>query len=514
LVDREQRGTHLRGTHPKGEANMQSIPYDPALVLGNLVDDTVLNSVLAISKAGAPANSAQKQLNSLIHAKRSLGMTIEELTGMGVDPAEVITAVADLDKQLKDAAVNYAKAIIQSQKEIVAAIGTRAAVPVTESIESPIDYNRTQIKQMPLSADSIKMDAQYFSNDENEQGASSTVASIKDYVSASTSFLGFSRSFEASSAAQHQASSQYQNHNVAGTLVITAGCTHKDAVLLAPFVIDPDKAIRVWNAVHQDDIISTDNPAQLVASVSKAAVDPKTEKVLRLISGATYGSSFVGMVHVLRTETTQSSQSMYATAASLQATMKAGGWFADVEGGFGVSESFANDVKRLLSLQQISSHCSIITMGSIPSIKSNEVKIAVKELTNFDAEKMMGQLATLQNATASDQDSVSKSAENARTGGQMVQMQATQVKSVMSGLGEIDDGRNKMLDINSVMTAFEDYVNKALDGHIGVPINLKSIPEAALAHLWVSKYYPQYLAISEDDSGRGGPTPALAPPAG
>jgi len=45
-----------------------------------------------------------------------------------------------------------------------------------------------------------------------------------------------------------------------------------------------------------------------------------------------------------------------------------------------------------------------------------------------------------------------------------------------------------------------------------VPINyyIKSVPKAALAHLWVSKYYPQYLAISEDDSGRGGPTP---PPA-
>ena len=56
-------------------------------------------------------------------------------------------------------------------------------------------------------------------------------------MSASTSFLGFSRSFEASNAAQHQASSQYQNHDVAGTLVITAGCTHKDAVLLAPFVL-------------------------------------------------------------------------------------------------------------------------------------------------------------------------------------------------------------------------------------------------------------------------------------
>jgi hypothetical protein len=489
---------------------MQSIPFDPALVLGNLVDETTLLSVLDISKAGAPADAAQNQLNSLIHAKRSLGMTIEELTSMGVDPVDVVKAVADFDKDLKDAAVKYAAAVIQSQKDIVAAIGKRAAVPVSAGYESPIDYNKTQIKQMPLSADSIKLDAQYFSNDENEQGASNTVATIKDYVSASTSFLGFSRSFQASSAAQHQASSQYQNHNVAGTLVITAGCTHKDAVLLAPFVIDPDKAIRVWNAVFPDDQISTDNPTQLVASVIKAAVDPKAQKALKLISGATYGSSFVGMVHVLRTEESLSSQDMYSAAASMQATMKAGGWFADAEGGFGVAESFSNDVKHMLSLQQISSHCSVITMGSIPSIKSNMVKIGVKEFADFDAAKMMEKLAVLQNATASDQDSVAKAAADARTGGQLTQMEATQVKSVMSGLGDIDDGQNKMLDINSVMTAFEDYVDKALGGQIGVPINyyLKEVPKAALAHLWVSKYYPQYLAISEDDSGRGGPAPA------
>lgn len=409
--------------------------------------------------------------------------------------------------------MEYAKATIKAQKDIITAKGARASLQVSSSAESPIDYTRTQIKQMPLSSDSIKLDAQYFSNDENEQNSSSTVASIKDYVSASTSFLGTKRSFEASSAAQSQASSQYQNHDVAGTLVITAGCTHKDAVLLAPFVIDPDKAIRVWNMVFPKDQISTDNPEKLLADVMVASQDPSKELALKLISGATYGSSFVGMVHILRTETTQSNQSMYSAAASMQATMKAGGWFADVEGGFGVSDSFSNDVKNMLSMQQITSHCSVITMGSIPSIKSNNVKIGVKEFSDFDPAKMMDKLAALQNATAKESDSVSASAAAARTGGQMVQMQASQVKSVMSGLGDIDDGQNKMLDINSLMTAFEDYVDKALAGNLGVPLNyyLKSVPKAALAHLWVSKYYPQYLAISEDDSGRGGPAPAPTP---
>ncbi len=489
---------------------MQSIPYDPALVLGNLVDDNLLKSVLAVSAAAAPADSAQEALNSLILSKRSIDMTIQELTGMGIDPHEVIAASAKLGDDVAKAAVVYANASIKAQQDILKAKGDRAAVPVSAHVESPIDYNKTQIKQMPLSADSIKMDAQYFSNDENEQGASNTATTIKNYVTASTSFLGTSRSFEAGSAAQSQASAQYQNHDVAGTLVITAGCTHKDAVLLAPFVIDPDKAIRAWNAVFPDDPISTDHPEQLVTSVMGASARQANERGLKLISGATYGSSFVGMVHVLRTETTRSSQSMYSLAADLEATMKIGNMFANAQGGFGMMDSFSNDVKRLLSLQQISSHCSLITMGSIPSIKSNTVNVGIREFADFDAAKMIEQLATLQNATASDIDSVSASAQAARTGGQMVQLKAAQVKSVMTGLKDIDYENNKMLDVNSMMTAFEDYVSKALAGNIGVPINyyLKTINKAALAHLWISKYYPQYMAISEDDSGRGGPAPA------
>ncbi|MDY7021094.1 MAG: hypothetical protein SWJ54_06990 [Cyanobacteriota bacterium] len=97
----------------------------------------------------------------------------------------------------------------------------------------------------------------------------------------------------------------------------------------------------------------------------------------------------------------------------------------------------------------------------------------------------------------------------------MIQIRASEIHSVMLGLGEIDDGVNKMLDINTLMTAFEDYVNKALAGNIGVPVtyHLKPITRAQLAQMWVAKYYPnQYLSISGDDSSNGNsPTPRPAP---
>lgn len=489
-----------------------TIPYDPSLALGNIVHPDALKVLLDISKAQAPIDAAQDQMNSLISMKRSLDMTMQELLNMNIDPAELRKESTEVSKQISKAAADYAKTRIQQEQAIQP---LKAKVQqVHADVESPIDYVRTQIKKMPLSADSLKMDAQYFSFDENKQSAENTIASIKAFVSESTSFLGDELSTQASTAASTQVSKQLETHDVAGTLVITAGCTHKDAVLLAPFVLDVDKAIRVWNTLFRDngDKIKIGDLASMQAIAAEEGTDK--EKFLPLLSGATYGSSFIGMVHVLRTDRTQSSQAMVSLAASLQEQFQVGSWFASETGGFGVDTAFANDIKNLLSTQNISSHVSIIAMGAIPSIKSNQVQIGVKTFADFDPAKMMSNLATLANATSNDKNSVAASATAARTGAQMLAIQGSTVSNVMLGLDKIDDGANKMLDINSMMTAFEDYVEKAIAGEIGVPINyyVKSITRAQLAEMWVAKYFPnRYLTLAGDDTGVPAASPASAP---
>ena len=255
------------------------------------------------------------------------------------------------------------------------------------------------------------------------------------------------------------------------------------------------KELKNAQLIKTDDYASFEQAAQQSGTAEEASYN--------LLSGATYGSSFVGMVHVLKESSTQSSQSMYAAAASLQAQMKVGGWFSSMEGGFGVSASFANSAKKLLSSQKITSHVSLVTMGVIPTIVASEVQLAVKQFSDFSPDKMMGQLAALQNSTNSDQASVTESAEKARTGAQMMSIRNSEVKSVMSAVGEIDDGKNQMLDINSLMTAFTDYVNKAGSGEIGVPIEyfLKPITANQLFQMWVAKYFPaKYVTSAGDDT--------------
>lgn len=476
-----------------------SIPYDPSLELANIVPQNTLNTLLNIAQAQAPVDAAQDALNRAIMTVRSLDMTMSEMVNMGIDASKVTKSLTQAKENVQSSAQNLIDAKLKAWPEINKLRGELSGLH--ESLESPVDYNRTEIKQMPLSADSLNFDAQYFSHDGEQQGSSSSLAAISSYVSAATSFLGDKFSSQATASAQQQVSQQMEHHDVEGTLIITAGCTHRMAAILAPFVIDVDKGVRVFNRLFPDNMIKTNSVASM-AKIAQAQ-DTKNEKSFSILSGANYGSSFIGMVHVLRTEDTQASQKMKSVAASLQAQMEVSCWFESEKGGFGADSSFANDAKRLLSEQNISSHISLISMGGIPSVVSNEVQLGVQKFADFDPAAMMGKLAAFQNATNASDSSVAQAADKARTGQTMMAINHQQITSVMSGLQAVDDGSNKMLDINSLMTAFEDYIQKAIDGKVGVPINyfIKPITASQLAQMWIAKYYPaQYVTAAGDDT--------------
>lgn len=479
-----------------------TIPYDPSLVLGNVVSQEKLANVVAISKAQAPADAAESNLNSLITLKRSLDMTVQELMGMGVDTSDLIADSEATGKQIVTAATAYGKAKLAAQKTIQ---GLNAKINmVNEDIESPIDYNKSQLKQMPISSDSLKMNCQYFSFDQNAQTSQSHAATVASFVSESLDIFGEKSSSQANASAQAQMNSQHSRHSIAGTLVVSIVCTHKNAQVFAPFILDADKAVRSWNAMFPSDMIKTND----VASIAKieATSETKEDKSFSLLSGATYGSSFVAMVHVLNTTESQSSQSMESVAASMQETFEIGGWFASGTGGFGVSSTFSNSAKNLLSTQNVTSHCSVITMGIIPSIKSNQVAMAVQSFSDFDPAKTMEQLATLQGATASENTTVGEAASAARTGEQMITLKNATITATLSGVSDIDDGQNQIIDTNSVMTALDDYIQKCIEGgeNLGVPINyyLKPITQSMIARNWMAKYYPNKYnqAGAADDS--------------
>jgi hypothetical protein len=467
----------------------QSIPYDPSLTLGNVVSNSKLKALIELSKLQQPIDELEYAMNSSIELLRSLDRTSAELTNLGIgNSSELDAARKTAEETVKKSAQEYATKRAENLPEIAKRRGALSAI--STSVESPIDYNKTQIKKMPLSSDSLRMNAQYFASEQQKDGSNTGIKQAKAFVGAMTSFLGTKRSAELTTAVGTQMTTQEQTNVLEGTLIITVTCTHKDAVLLAPFVLDVDKAIRVWNSLCDEGDIPKDKYLN-INELQKFAEEEgtKDEEKLSLLSGVTYGSSFIGMVHILKSTSSKSSQNISTVAASMQAQMETGNWFSSASGGFGIDASFANDVKSLLSSQSLTSTVSIITMGSIPVIKSNEIQMGVQKFADFDPAKMMEKLAVAANATNSEQASVAEQAQAARTGGQMLAIRDAEIKSVVTGLAPIDERKNKVLDTDTLMTAFEDYVDKALAGNLGVPINfyLKSITRVQLAQMWVAK---------------------------
>ena len=62
-------------------------------------------------------------------------------------------------------------------------------------------------------------------------------------------------------------------------------------------------------------------------------------------------------------------------------------------------------------------------------------------------------------------------------------------------LGALDSNANKVMDVNSLMIAFNNYLNaiQSKDEIVGTPIHfyLKKISLQQIARLWIAKYYPQ-----------------------
>lgn len=486
-----------------------TIPYDPSLMLGSIVDRTRIGNLKDIANAEKDIDAAQDKLNAYILQKRSLDMTMQEMINMNV-PAdgleELVNEIEQLKKEMVSAAVAYGKAVIDGQKNIADLRSKAAPTVANEEIESPIDYNKSAIKKMPLSSDSMKMDVQYFRLDSNQDNSEEQAKSIASYVAYQASAIfGAKGGAKAGGSAKQIVAHQANKNNYQGTLVITANCTHKQADIFAPFIIDVDKGIHAWNALYPDKIIDMDSKDS-VKDIAKNQ-DDAAKAQMYLLSGATYGSSFVGMVHIFNQEDTTTSQSAVALASSLRAQMDLGGWFAKESGELGVDSSFSNAVKNLLSTSNLSTHCSVITMGLIPTIKSNTVTTVVKKLMG-DPQTHMEQLAAIQGATNSDLNTVASSASTAKEGQTLSTLSTDYMKAAVDAVGEMDKHANQVVDTNSMMTAFDDFVQKAIEGDCGVPIDflLKPITKRQLAKAWVDKYYPGEFLTGDsvgDNNGNG-----------
>jgi hypothetical protein len=482
-----------------------TIPFDSGLVLGNIVDPNQIKLLNTIAQQQEPVNEAEEKLNALITSKHKLDMTMQEMINSNVPKGALgkfAESITKTEEGLTQAATEYGAAVLKQQPLIQKAKSDahKAGGTIQSHPESPIDWEKSQIKKLALSSDTMITDAQFIRNENEDDYSGAHAEATATAASGSVKYI-FGPKISASVARSVKSSTlaQTSKHKIAGTLVITATCTHKISEVFAPFVMDPIKAVTAWNALMPDKMNS---PEEITAA---ASVPAKAGEVLSLLSGQTVGSSFVGMVHVLQVEETKSAQSSAAVSAQAKAVLEFGAFYAHGKGEFGSDAEFSNSVKSMLSNSELSSHCSLVTMGLIPSLKSNQVKTSISQLKP-SASEVMEQLGAIQGSTSSTVNSISSDANAAKAGAQAISLNNSYITGVVSNLSTVDNDNNKIIDVNSLMTAFDDYVVKAAAGDCGIPINffIKEVTKPDIAKSWLHKFSPQENWQNNASGGEGG----------
>ena len=166
-----------------------TIPFDPSLVLGNLINLDKINGLKAIAEEQKPADDAQDALNALILNKRKLDMTYQEMVNMGVSVSDLTSFEQMIEKLKGDIATHAAKygdEVMKSAGKVESTKDSQDQKQINEAPESPIDWNKSSIKKMPLSSDTMNVDVQYIRNetevDSNEAHASAVALAVSGSV--------------------------------------------------------------------------------------------------------------------------------------------------------------------------------------------------------------------------------------------------------------------------------------------------------------------------------------------
>ena len=76
----------------------ETIPYDPSLVLGMVIQTDKIQQLIDIADAQNPINLSRDKVNAFLRQKLSLDMMMQELITLKVDPKQVEKVADEIDK--------------------------------------------------------------------------------------------------------------------------------------------------------------------------------------------------------------------------------------------------------------------------------------------------------------------------------------------------------------------------------------------------------------------------------
>ena len=180
----------------------ESIPYDPSLALGMVIQPDKIQQLMAIAEAQNPVNLAREKVNALLRQKLSLDMLIQELSTLKVKEEQVNKVAEKIDvltEALGDAAIELTDNVIAAEELISNLKTEQEQKQISSSVQSPVDFAASQLKPMPISSDSMNMDVQYFryqrnvdtNNQHSNKVASFVGGAVGDYFGNSVAAVSY-----------------------------------------------------------------------------------------------------------------------------------------------------------------------------------------------------------------------------------------------------------------------------------------------------------------------------------
>jgi len=467
------------------------MPADPSMSLGAIVNPRKLETLKELGKILEPQQLAREKLNVLLLASYNMNGLYVEMASMEM-PQETLqelkTQIDELKKKIAEVAVEMATITIKCQTDAAAKKMEQSAKSGFEvELESPYNMGNIGIKAVPHAMDSVNFDVQYFRNEETTD----TSDSIASYVAGTLS--GWGKGYGGKIVGDSQKATKTQNsaHKTEGTMVIIANCTHKKMNMITSH-LDARRTLNAWNQLFPEDYLRSNLSDMMKAATAKPKKG-EDNKSFSVISGASYGSTFVGLVHILETEESKSEESTKSGSAQIpagelkEALKTAIGqdmMLQNMTGGFGVSSSFAESTKSLTSSSKIYAHCSLICQGIIPSITRNNHTSSLKAMQP-NTNEIMVKL----NAVRGDGGPVSA------IGQQFMSLEKKFLEASLSGGSSKKESIQKVMDVDTLLDSFCDYLSKAgsegSDKGGGIPLNfsLKHIDKATVAKTYISQFY-------------------------
>lgn len=171
---------------------MSSIPYDPGLVLGNLVHPRKIEQLMDIANANKPMDLANERMNNLLQANHKIGMIYNEILSMdsgkmsrGLE--KLLQQKQQIKNEMTQAAMAFARETITAEHKVRQLKLKAGQTRISTNIETPMCYIHSKIRPIDISFDTIQFDVQYFHKNEVKDNNESFSSQVSAHVQQMTS---------------------------------------------------------------------------------------------------------------------------------------------------------------------------------------------------------------------------------------------------------------------------------------------------------------------------------------